>query len=173
FDLTRISLGGPVFDLAKLTWLNGRYLHGLSTEQMIARLRGHLLSDAYLAEVIPLCRERVDTLEGFFDYACFFFRGEVDYDGAALEAMVPAGRTTDDAAQTLLALLEQHVDPLLEWEAGAIEAALKAGAETAGWPAKEMYMTVRVAATGRAATPPLFETLAVLGKEVCRRRLRR
>jgi glutamyl-tRNA synthetase len=173
FDLTRISLGGPVFDLAKLTWLNGRYLRALSTEQTIARLRGHLLSDAYLAEVIPLCRERVDTLEAFYDYAWFFFAGEVAYDAAALEGMVPKGRTPGDAAKILLAVLEQQVDPLLDWQAGAIEAALNAGAEGAGWPAKELYMTVRVAATGRAATPPLFETLAVLGKEVCRRRLRR
>ena len=45
--------------------------------------------------------------------------------------------------------------------------------ESSGWPAKELFMTVRVAVTGKAATPPLFETMAVLGKEICRRRLRR
>jgi glutamyl-tRNA synthetase len=173
FELTRISLGGPIFDLEKLTWLNGRYLRRLTTEEMIARLRGHLLSDDYLAQVIPLCRERVDTLEGFFDYASFFFTGELAYDEEALRAMLPKGRTPADVSKALAALLERAIDPLLDWQAEAVESALRAFAESEGWPAKDLYMTVRVAATGRTATPPLFETLAVLGKEVTRRRLRR
>ena len=58
-------------------------------------------------------------------------------------------------------------------EALAQAAALHAHAEASAWPAKDLYMTVRVAVTGRTATPPLFETLGVLGKEVTRRRLRR
>jgi glutamyl-tRNA synthetase len=173
FDLGRISLGGPVFDLEKLTWLNGRYLRRLTTEEMIGRLRGHLLSDAYLGQVIPLCRERVDTLEGFFEFASFFFVGEVLYDEAALRAMVPAGRAPAQVSKALGALVETAVDPLLEWTAEAVEGALRAFAEAEGWPPKDLYMTVRLAVTGRAATPPLFETVAVLGKEVCRRRLRR
>jgi glutamyl-tRNA synthetase len=173
FELERISLGGPVFDLEKLTWLNGRYLRKLSTQELIGRLRGHLLSDAYLAQVWPLCRERVDTLEGFFDYAAFFFQGELAYDDAALTGMVPGGRTRNETAKALAALLDQFVDPLLDWSVEAIEAGLKSFSKGSGWAAKDLYMTVRVAVTGRSATPPLFETLAVLGKEVCRRRLRR
>jgi glutamyl-tRNA synthetase len=173
FALERISLGGPVFDLEKLTWLNGRYLRRLSTPEFIARLRSHVLSDAYLAEVLPLVRERVDTLEGFFEYASFFFVGEVAYDEAALRGMVPKERSAAEVSKALLALLEGQLDPLLEWNAEAVESSLQAFAEAEGWPPKDLYMTVRLAATGRAATPPLFETLAVLGKEVCRRRLRR
>jgi glutamyl-tRNA synthetase len=173
FELERISLGGPVFDLEKLTWLNGRYLRRLSTEQMIDRLRGHLLSDEYLARVIPLCRERVDTLEGFFDYASFFFIGELPYDEAALRAMVPKGRAAGEVSKALTGLLEAAIDPLLDWNADTVENALRAFAESGGWVGKDLYMTVRVATTGRTATPPLFETLAVLGKEVCRRRLKR
>jgi glutamyl-tRNA synthetase len=173
FDLERISLGGPVFDLQKLTWLNGRYLRRLTTQEMVGRLRETTLSDAYLAAVIPLCRERVDTLEGFFDYASFFFQGELGYDPAALAALVPKGRTPAESRKLLLALVEKQVDPLLEWTAASVESALKAFAEEAGWPAKELFMAVRVAVTGRQATPPLFETMSVLGKELCRRRLRR
>jgi glutamyl-tRNA synthetase len=172
FSLERVSLGGPVFDLDKLTWLNGRYLRRLSTAQMLERLRGHLLSDAYLGQVLPLCRERVDTLEAFFEYASFFFVGDLRHDESALQAMVPKDRAPADAARTLRAVLEQRLDPLLEWTAAAVEAALRAAAEEAGWPANDLFMAVRLAATGRSATPPLFETLAVLGKEVCRRRLR-
>ena len=172
FDLERISLGGPVFDLEKLTWLNGRYLRRLSTPDLIGRLRGHLLSDAYLGQVIPLCRERVDTLEGFFDYASFFFVGEVAYDEAALArdgAEGPHGGRGREGAPGAPRAVHRSAARV---DGERREAALKAFAESEGWPAKELYMTVRLAVTGRAATPPLFETLAVLGKEVCRRRLR-
>jgi glutamyl-tRNA synthetase len=173
FALERISLGGPVFDLEKLTWLNAQYLRRLSTSELIGRLRGHLLSDEYLGEVLPLCRERISTLEDFYDYASFFFVGEVTYDAAALAKMVPKERTPAQVSKALLALLEQGIDPQLDWTAATAEAALQAFAQGEGWTPNDLYMTVRLATTGRAATPPLFETLAVLGKEVCRRRLRR
>ena len=172
-SLPRIALGGPVFDVGKLTWLNGKYLRRLSSAEMIARLRGHLLSDDYLGQVLPLCRERVDTLEGFFEYASFFFVGEVTYDGNALAGMVPKGRTANEVGKAIAVLVEQRIDPLLSWTAGAVESELRAFAEESGWPVKDLLMTVRLAVTGRAATPPLFETMAVLGKELCRRRLRR
>ena len=173
FDLERISLGGPVFDLVKLTWLNAQYLRQLSTSDLIGRLRGHLLSDAYLGLVLPLCRERISTLEDFYEYASFFFVGEVPYHDDALAKMVPKDLTAAQVAKALLALLEQGIDPQLEWTASTAETALQAFAQSEGWTPNDLYMTVRLATTGRAATPPLFETLAVLGKEVCRRRLRR
>jgi glutamyl-tRNA synthetase len=136
-------------------------------------LRSYLLSDDYMLRVLPLVQERIDTLEGFFEYGHFFFAGEVAYDAGAMKQLVPKGRTPAETAKALQLLLEERIDPLLEWEAAAIEAALRAFAEAAGWETKDVFMTVRVAATGRAATPPLFDTLAVLGKEVVRRRLRR
>ena len=87
--------------------------------------------------------------------------------------MVPKGRTPIDTSKTLRALLEEEVDPLLDWRKETLEAAIRRFGEKAGWAPNELFMAVRVAATGRAASPPLFETLAVLGKETCRRRLRR
>jgi glutamyl-tRNA synthetase len=173
FTLERISLGGPVFDIEKLTWLNGKYLRAMQPPQLLDRLLGEPFSREHLLKVLPLVQERIDTLEGFFEYASFFFVGEVAYDAKAMAEMVPKGRTPIEVAKTLKAVLEERIDPLLEWNAQQVEAALRAAAEAAGWPAKEMFMTARIATTGRAATPPLFETLAVLGKEVCRRRLRR
>ncbi len=173
FTLEKISLGGPVFDVAKLSWLNGKYLRRFTPDQLLARLRTQLLSDDYLRVVLPLVQERIETLEGFFEYASFFFTGELAYDAAALSAMVPTGRTAGDAAKLLRAILEEAIDPILEWRADTVEAALRAFGERGGLGPGELFMTVRVATTGRAATPPLFETLGVLGKETCRRRLRR
>ncbi|HVQ28585.1 MAG TPA: hypothetical protein VMV21_03340, partial [Vicinamibacteria bacterium] len=86
---------------------------------------------------------------------------------------VPKDRTAAQVSKALLSLLEQSIDSQLEWTASVAETALQSFAESEGWPANDLYMTVRLATTGRAATPPLFETLAVLGKEICRLRLRK
>jgi len=79
----------------------------------------------------------------------------------------------DALAGLLRTLLEDEIDPILDWRPETIEEALRRFGEMKDWPPKELFMAVRVAATGRKASPPLFETLAVLGKEKCRRRLRR
>ncbi len=171
--LEEVSLGGPVFDLAKLTWLNARWIRSTSVSDLVRRLREGLLDDGYLSRVLELAHERIDTLEDFFSYAHFFFTGEVEYDEAAVRRMVAGDRTPPQASKALRLLLEERLDPLLDWRAEALEEALRAHAEAGGWETKELFMAVRVAVTGRPATPPLFETMEVLGKEICRRRLRR
>lgn len=171
--LERIVLGGPVFDLEKLTWLNGRYLRNLTPEEWLQRLRADLLSDAYLLQVVPLIRERIDKLEDFLAYGAFFFVGEVSYDAKAREKLIPKGCSTSEAVQILEGLLEERLDPLLEWQKETLEEQLRQFAAERGLAPRDLFMSVRVAVTGRTATPPLFETMEVLGKEVCRRRLRR
>jgi glutamyl-tRNA synthetase len=171
--LERISLGGPVFDVEKLQWLNGRYLRREEPGQIADRLLGGPLSRERLLEILPLVQERIDTLEDVFDRAGFFFVGDVHYDAEATKALVPKGRTGPQAAKVLRSLLEDDLDRILDWRAEVLEEALRGFGEKKEWPVKELFMTVRVAVTGRKASPPLFETLAVLGKETTRRRLRR
>jgi glutamyl-tRNA synthetase len=173
FSLERITLGGPVFDLEKLTWLNGKYIRAESTGGLLERLKGGPLSDAYLEAILPLVQPRVDRLEDFFDYAGFFFVGEVTYDEEARTRLVGKKRTAADTAEALERLLESELDPLMDWTAPELEPRLRAFAEREGWKAGDLFMPVRVALTGRPASPGLFETMEVLGKEVCRRRLRR
>lgn len=171
--LERISLGGPVFDLQKLTWLNGKYLRDLETPEILERLKTQWLSDEYLLKVLPLAHERFETLQDFFSYAGFFFTGDVDYDDAALKKLVAKGRTGPQTAKLFRQLLEDVIDPILEWSAETLEDALRRFCEKHEVTAKEIFMPVRIAVTGRAATPPLFDTMEVLGKEVCRSRMRR
>ncbi len=173
FTLERISLGGPVFDLDKLTWLNGKYIRSLSPEAILARLKELWLGDDYLLEVLPLAHERIDTLGDFFSYAAFFFAGDVEYDEKARTKLPAKGRTGPQTAKLLRKMLENHLDGLLEWTAETVEGALRAFLEAEELTPKEIFMTVRVAVTGRTATPPLFDTMAVLGKEVCRSRIRK
>ena len=172
-NLDDISLGGPVFDLEKLRWLNGKYIRDLPLEEFLERLRGGVLSDDYLLRVLPLVQERVDTLADFVPYAEFFFVDEVTYDPAALAKMVAKNHTAPQTAKAFRLLLENDLDPILEWNAENIEEAVRGFCGENDWSAKELFMPVRVALTGRTATPPLFETMEVLGKARCRSRLRR
>ena len=81
--------------------------------------------------------------------------------------------TPPQSAKLLRKLLEERLDPLLEWNAETLEAALRRFAEERELRPKDLFMPVRVAVTGRTATPPLFETMAVLGRELSRYRIRR
>jgi glutamyl-tRNA synthetase len=161
-----------VFDLEKLRWLNGKYVRSMPVEGLLGRLRAGLLSDDHLTRVLALAHERFDTLEEFLAYAQFFFVGALAYDDEARARLVGKKHTAAETADALATLLEERLDPLLEWTAAELEATLRAYAEAAGWKTGDLFMPVRVAVTGKAATPPLFETMGVLGREVCRRRLR-
>jgi glutamyl-tRNA synthetase len=172
FRLEDISLGGPVFDLTKLTWFNGKHIRELAPGELLRRLREDLLSDRYLLEVLPLAHERIETLADFFSYTNFFFVGDVDYDDAARAKMVMPERTPPQTAKIFRLLLEDSLDSILDWSAGTIEEALRSFCEGNELKPKDLFMPIRIAVTGRAATPPLFDTMAVLGKEICRSRLR-
>jgi glutamyl-tRNA synthetase len=171
FSFDRMSLGGPVFDVAKLTWLNGLYIREETAAQMVSRWKTTVFTDEALARVAPLVHERVEKLEDFLEHTSFFFTGQVAYDAEAMAAMVPKGKDKADAVKALEGVLE-FIDTQADTDAVTMEQGLRALCEQNGWKTKELFMPVRVAVTGRKATPPLFETMAVLGKERCRRRLR-
>ncbi len=171
FTFDRISLGGPVFDVKKLTWLNGLYIREQAPEKMVERLQSVVFSKERLAQIVPLVRERVDKLEDFIDHTSFFFNGDLEYDADATAALVPKGKTPKESAEALEAVLEL-IDAVPTIDVQKLEADLRALAEKLGWKPKDLFMPLRVAVTGRKATPPLFESMAVMGKERCRRRLR-
>jgi glutamyl-tRNA synthetase len=171
FTFERISLGGPVFDVGKLTWLNGLYLRERPVSDLIERWRQTIFTDEALLKVAPLVHERIEKLEDFLDHTSFFFSGDLTYDADALKELVPKKREPADAIAALEAVLEV-IDASPDIEVSHIETALRELCDKLGWKTKELFMPVRVAVTGRKATPPLFDTMAMLGKERCRRRLR-
>ena len=169
FTLARVSLGGPVFDLQRLQWLNGRYLRErLSEERWVDYLRDRLFSDAFLAKLVPLVRERVDKSEDFVAYADFFFKGAIEIDAAE---MMLKGKTKKESVALWEELVER-VDTLYDFAPDKIEAALKKFCEDKGTTPKELFQPVRLITTGKKATPPLFDTLSVLGREKVRTRMR-
>jgi glutamyl-tRNA synthetase len=170
FTFDRISLGGPVFDLVKLSAMNATYLRSLSDAEVVKRLRQWRLSDEFLASLVPLVRQRIQRMDEFMPMTEFFFAGDVDHT-PFLKELVPAPRTPKEVSEILLGLIEA-MDAQRDFSHAALEAMVRAFAEKSGWDPKQMFMVVRLAATARKATPPLFETLEVLGRDLTRRRLR-
>ncbi|MFH1807518.1 MAG: glutamate--tRNA ligase [Pseudomonadota bacterium] len=169
FKLDRISLGGPVFDLQKLTWLNGKHLRErLDDEAFTDAVLERVVPRDYLRQIVPLVKERVDKLEDFVPYAGFFFAGSLEY---SVEALIPKKGTAAGSAAVLEGVAER-VDAQFEWSHDAIEAMLRRYCEDTQQKTRDVFMPLRVAVTGKAATPPLFETMEVLGRERCRRRMR-
>ena len=168
FRFEKISLGGPVFDLAKLRWLNGEYLRRLSPDDFFAALRTNVLSDRYLREVASLIQNRVETLAQFGDMTSFFFADNVM---PTADVFLPKKRTLEETllfAAELLSTLETT-----SWEAPAIEAAMKQLGEAKVWSVKENFMLLRAILTGSTQSPPLMESLIVFGKARSLDRLRR
>ena len=168
FDASRIHLGGPVFDFEKLAWLNGLYLRELSAEDFLKRLRSELLSDDYLLKVVPLLQERIDTLDQFFARGDFFFGGDLDLTHVEL---VPK-KADPKLVQTGLEKLLDQFDSDTAWTLASVEACFTKVMAENGLKPKDLLMPARLAVTGRKDSPPLYETVQVLGKEIVRRRLR-
>jgi glutamyl-tRNA synthetase len=108
-------------------------------------------------------------MDEFVPMTEFFFSGDLDY--AAVTKDLLGKRPAKEVADCLFGLVEV-LDVQRDFSHAALEAVTRAYAGKIGWDAKELFMVVRMAASARKATPPLFETLAVLGRDLVRRRLR-
>lgn len=168
FDFGRMSVSGPIFDLAKLDWLNGLYVRELDDAAFVERLQNWLLGSDYLAQIAPLMRERIGRLGDFVPKTTYFF-GEPAVP--AVEALIPKGQDKKTAYKVAKSVVEA-VDALRTWDTPSIEAVLRGQVEVTGWKVRDLFMVVRLAVTGSKATPPLFETMEVLGKPRCQARLR-
>jgi glutamyl-tRNA synthetase len=162
--------------LQKLEWLNGMYMRQLPTEQLARRLQQQVtqpkarrLDDvAYLQQITPLLQERLHTLGEFHSMAAFFYDTPLTYDK---DLLLPKGRSPQETARTLADVsdyLQRHQGP---WQEAELETAMRTYVEGAKWDSRSLFMTLRVAVTGRNASPPLFATMQVLGKDICLARL--
>jgi glutamyl-tRNA synthetase len=168
FDVKNIRLGGPVFDLTKLKWLNGEYIRSLAPKDFYAALRSTILSDDYLSQIASLVQTRVETLGEFGNLTHFFFADDIV---PTVEVFVPKKRAFEETiafAAEQLTVLE-----VTEWTKEALEAALKKLGEEKQWAVKENFMLLRAIITGSTMSPPLLESMVVFGKARSLDRVRR
>ncbi|RXH55345.1 glutamate--tRNA ligase [Granulicella sibirica] len=168
FSFAKISLGGPVFDLVKLKWLNGEYLRALTPEAFFQTLRATVFSDDFLRQLVPLIQTRVEILGQTGDLTDFLFSDSVM---PPQDLFVPRKRTLEETltfTADLLTTLEAT-----PWTVEAIEPAMKALGAEKEWSVKENFMLLRAIITGKTASPPLLESLIVFGKARSLDRVRR
>jgi glutamyl-tRNA synthetase len=168
FGFEGINLGGPVFDLVKLTWMNQHYMHKMSDERFVEYIRNEIFNANYLTAMKPLVLERMSRFEQFVDHNAFFFNGALNY---TMTDIVPKGKTSAEVIEMVNGLVE-ILDDLYEWDHEHLKSTVEKHKEALGWKPKDYFMTVRLVTTGRKDSPPLFETMEVLGREIVRFRLR-
>ena len=172
FSWDRVKTSGPVFDLDKLDWLNGRYIRDLPLPDLADRIaaydpRAAAAPIERVRRIAPLVRERLKKLADFDAWASFFFADRLDIEPAQLIAR----KSTAAEAQAILAAAHQALSALEPWDTATIEAALRALPEQLELKARTVFMTLRVALTGSTASPPLFESADILGHDTCLARL--
>lgn len=177
FSLERVGRTAAIFNKDKLDWMNGVYLRRLSPEEFVRQAMPFLERDLprsvrrpldkdYVAQVLSLVQERARTLSEVSDLSIFFFLDEVEYDvnllGQDLDVKVAAGA---------IKVARQRIEAAESWDAGTLEGILRPLAAELGLTTGKLFGLLRVAVTGRTAAPPLFQTMAVLGKDRCLKRL--
>jgi glutamyl-tRNA synthetase len=173
FDVTRVSANPARFDVKKAEAINATHLRALPAEEFLARVRPFLAGaglvseppteeqDRVLRAIAPLAQERMIVLSDAVGLLGFLFTDDVQIDPAAAAKQL-AG---DDAAEVLDAATAALTD-LADWSTAAVEEALKAAlVEGLGRKPRQAFGPVRVAVSGRTVSPPLYESIELLGRE--------
>lgn len=169
FDIGRVSLGGPVFDVEKLSWLNGLYLReDFNDEQLIAELMKWAFNSDYIKQIIPQLRPRIEVLSDVAPLASFFFSG---MPKVTKEDYLSLGFEEDNLVE-LLQFLVWEMDNLSPWNKDAIFATVKALADHADLKIKVYLQPVFMAISGSTTSTSVLDAMVILGPDMSRARLR-
>ncbi|HEY0739669.1 MAG TPA: glutamate--tRNA ligase [Herpetosiphonaceae bacterium] len=181
FDLKKISPSGGVFNIEKLNKFNGIYIRQLSPGELTERILPYLQRDglvgdpatdeqrAFIEQLVPLIQERLVMLSEAPELLRFFFHAPETYDQALLIPKKLDAATAQRALNASITALRE----LEDWSIAALETRLRTLAEELGLKVGDLFMALRVGATGSKVSPPLFETLHALGRDETLARLER
>jgi glutamyl-tRNA synthetase len=170
FELDKVHKGGAIFDRERLDHLNGVYIRALSDDALALRLRPWIpaaVADDGLRRLVPLVKERLVRLGDAPELLAFVWEPDATvagwYDAPTL---APRKGTVEDARRALDAARDAlaAIDPA-DFAADHLEATARAAAEAAGMKAGDFFSPIRVAVTGRTVSPPLFDSLELLGRD--------
>jgi len=156
FEIKDIQTTAPIFDLEKLRWMNGEYIRKMDEKELIALIRAFDAtvpkdSDELMKKILPLVKERMKTLSEFESLADFFFVRPVKFEW--------------ELKKDMLTIAKNALVSGSKWEHDAMEKAIRDASDKAGVKARDVFMELRIAITGKSVGPPLLESLEILGKE--------
>jgi glutamyl-tRNA synthetase len=169
FALEHISLGGPVFDVTKLDWLNGRYLRERNDlDSFMSKAGTWGLETDRLRRIAALAQPRIERLSDLGPLLAFFFAGRV----AVTAEQLRTPKLDDVSLRKALQLASWGFDALTSWQTSDIEAVLKDVAARLDVKLRDVTRPFYVAITGSATSVPLYDSIDILGRDIVRERLR-
>lgn len=169
FDINRISLGGPIFDVDKLSWLNGLWIREeLSDEQLADQLINWALNREQLMAFIPHARARMETLSDIAPLGAYLISGNL---AISAEQLRQSG-LEDEQLTAVLQFSLWRLEALQVWQRDAIFAELKALADQLGIKLKAFLAPLFIAIAGTTASISVMDSMQLLGPDMTRARLR-
>jgi glutamyl-tRNA synthetase len=164
FEISDLQSKGARFDLAKLEWMNGEYIRSMSDDELTKRLQEFLIdhpAKERISEVVPLVKERMKKLSDFVPLTDFLWEAP-EYEKQVFEKVVKDKAKIRPFIEETLKALEGMEKP---WKADTFEKTFRDLASELGLSVSEMFQLIRVAISGQTVTPPLFESIEILGEE--------
>lgn len=162
FDIKDIQKTAPVFDPVKLEWLNGMYIRVMKDEELknkIYEFYKKQYSEELIGKTVPLIKERIKKLSDYLPLCEFYFQAPKSYEVDIKEK------------KDLLKSIQEELNKVSDWKANVIGETMQGLVKKLGIKAGEFFMVVRVAITGKKISPPLNESMEILGKEECLKRI--
>jgi glutamyl-tRNA synthetase len=168
FAIGNISLGGPVFDVPKLDWLNGHYLHALEPAALLKRVHAWGFDGDRAAKIVELAQLRIKRLSDLGELTAFFFAGRLTL---TKDQLLDTKLAPPDVRRALAGAM-WGLDDERVFDRAVIERVLKGVGETLGAKFRDVARVYYVALTGSPTSVPLFEAMELLGRDIVRERLR-
>lgn len=168
FDIQRVSLGGPVFDVEKLSWLNGLWIRELENEQLADRLTEWMFNRENLLKVLPQAKERMETFGDFAPLVSFLASGKLPLT----EESFSGNKLPLDDQKKLLQFALWRLEALRAWDKDSIFQAVKALSTAMEIKLKDFNTPLFVAISGTTASFSVMEAMVLLGPDLSRARLR-
>jgi glutamyl-tRNA synthetase len=169
FDVQRVSLGGPIFDVEKLSWLNGLWIReDLNIEQLADRLQDWALNRESLLKVLPLAQTRMNTLSDFAPLSAFLAAGQLPLTEASFADV----KLDDDQLKQTLQFALWRLEALRTWERDEIFNTLKELSGQLDIKMKDFLAPLFIAIAGTTASFSVFDSMVLLGPDMSRARLR-
>ena len=173
FDLKDVSDAGPRFDLSKLDWINGVYIRKKSKKQLLRLIEPFApkgLSSTLINRTVPLVQERMAKLSDYPGLVEFLVK-EAKYP---IKLLIQKGKTQKETKEVLESVKSQVLNVKeKDWKHRKLEKICRDLAKKSDWTTRDLFMTIRVAITGKTVTPPLFESMELLGKKETLQRLQK
>jgi len=171
FDLQDVGEAGPRFDLKKLDWMNSVYIRKKSNKELLQLIKPFApkkMADDLINQTIPLVKDRLRKLADYPGLVDFFMKRP-----KVPENLVLQKGEDEKMIKSQLAISVRRAEKVKTWQAENLEKVFRELAKENDWHVGKYFMVVRLCLTGKTATPPLFETMEVLGKRESIERLKK